>query len=461
MTDIYADRGITGTSAEKREEFQRLLADCRRGLIDRVLCKSISRFARNTTECLEAIRELKALGIGISFEKEGIDTSKVSGEMLTAIFASLAQAESESISRNGALGVQMRMKNGTFVPSTQPYGYRRLGKEIVIYPPEAQQVRRIFDEYLSGYNAREIANRLNGDQCMELPRVWNYKAIISILRNEKYTGNSIWQKSYQADTLPRQERRNRGEQAKYYAAETHPPIVTQEIFDKVQNLLAVRKEKYFGQRKTYISLSPGAIYCGYCGVHTRKKMINGKCYHICRNHDVDSKACPITGVPATEIHRAFFRLYYKLKHHSHEILSPLLADLQTIHNRRFLWSPDIIELNKQISNITSQNQLLTMLKQQGGVDPDIFISRSNELAEQLRIVKQEKARLLNAAGDDTIARTQELMEVIETGPDFLDEFDEELFGELVEKIIVESNERLRFRLKNGLELAEKIERTVR
>lgn len=94
--------------------------DCRRGLIDRVLCKSISRFARNTTECLEAIRELKTLGIGISFEKEGIDTSKVSGEMLTAIFTALAQAESESISRNGTLGVQMRMKNGTFVPATQP-----------------------------------------------------------------------------------------------------------------------------------------------------------------------------------------------------------------------------------------------------------------------------------------------------------------------------------------------------
>ena len=126
-----------------------------------------------------------------------------------------------------------------------------------------------------------------------------------------------------------------------------------------------------------------------------------------------------------------------------------------------LWSPDIIELNKRISNITSQNQLLVMLKQQGGVDPDIFISRSNELAEQLRTAKQEKERLLNAEGDETIILTQELMAVIEAGPDFLDEFDAELFGELIDKVIVESNERLRFRLKNGLELAERIERTVR
>ena len=98
MVDIYADRGITGTSSKKRGDFQRLIADCRRGLIDKILCKSISRFARNTTECLDAIRELKALGIGVEFEEQHIDTAKLSGEMMTAIFASMAQAESEAIS---------------------------------------------------------------------------------------------------------------------------------------------------------------------------------------------------------------------------------------------------------------------------------------------------------------------------------------------------------------------------
>ena len=126
-----------------------------------------------------------------------------------------------------------------------------------------------------------------------------------------------------------------------------------------------------------------------------------------------------------------------------------------------LWSADVVELNKRISNITSQNRLLAMLKQQGGVDPDIFISRSNELAEQLRNAKQEKERLLGASDNETIAQTQELIEIIDAGPDFLEEFDAELFGELIEKIIVESNERIRFRLKNGLELAETIERMVR
>ena len=203
------------------------------------------------------------------------------------------------------------------------------------------------------------------------------------------------------------------------------------------------------------------MQCGYCGSRFRTYQENGIPYRICRTHADKASDCPIKRIPEAELHSAFCRLYYKLKHHSDQILVPLIADLQTIRTRRFLWSPDIIELNKQISNLTSQNQLLAMLKQQGGVDPDIFISRSNELAEQLRAVKQEKSRLLNEKGDDTIARTQELIETLDAGPDFLDAFDGELFGELVEKIIVESNELLRFRLKSGLELTEKMERTVR
>ena len=139
----------------------------------------------------------------------------------------------------------------------------------------------------------------------------------------------------------------------------------------------------------------------------------------------------------------------------------MLTDLQTIRNRRMLWSLDVIELNKKISELTSQNQLLASLKQQGLVDPDIFISQTNVLTEQLRSVKLEKERLLDTEQDNAIASTRELMDILKEGPEFLPDFDTELFGELVDKIIVDSNDRLRFRLKNGLELPEPIERTVR
>ena len=186
-------------------------------------------------------------------------------------------------------------------------------------------------------------------------------------------------------------------------------------------------------------------------------------YWVCIGHDKKRHGiqCGIMPIAEDEIMASFLRLYYKLKHHGESILSQMLSSLQTIRNRRMLWSLDVIELNKQISELSSQNQMLTTLKQQGLIDPDIFISQSNELAEQLRAAKLKKERLLVADSDNTIAQTQELIETLETGPDFLDAFDAELFGELVDKIIVDSNEQLRFCLKNGLELTETIERTVR
>ena len=161
------------------------------------------------------------------------------------------------------------------------------------------------------------------------------------------------------------------------------------------------------------------------------------------------------------INAAFCRLYYKLKHHSGFIFTQMLSNLQKIRYSRMLWSEDVISLNKKISDILSQVQFLTQLQQTGGVDPDTFITSNNKLSEQLRRLKQEKARLLDTDSDDLADRTRDLMDVLEDGPDFLDSFDAELFDALVEKVIVDSNERLRFKLKNGLELTEQIERTKR
>ena len=162
-----------------------------------------------------------------------------------------------------------------------------------------------------------------------------------------------------------------------------------------------------------------------------------------------------------EIERAFLRLYYNLRHQGLPILHQLRADLQSARKGKLLWSLDIVALNQKIADITRQDRLLAQLKQQGLVDPDIFISRRNELAGQLRAAKLEKERFLEAEEDQTIQLTQELIEALEAGPDFLDAFNGELFRELVDKIIVESNDRLRFRLANGLELTEPIKRTVR
>ena len=173
-----------------------------------------------------------------------------------------------------------------------------------------------------------------------------------------------------------------------------------------------------------------------------------------------TKDCAITQIPEHEIEGAFLRVYHKLQR-GKSILVQMAANLQTARNGKILWSAGIVELNNQIADITRQDRLLAQLKQQGLVDPDIFISRRDRLSEQLRAVKLEKEHLLESEENQTIRQTQTLLETLESGPEFLDAFDKELFRELVDKIIVESNERLRFRLINGLELTESIERTVR
>ena len=212
MVDIYADEGITGTSVEKREDFQRMMQDCRKGKIDRILVKSISRFARNTKDCLAAVRELKELGVSVQFEEQGIDTSKVSSEMVTAIMASLAQKGSESISGNVRWGVQKRMEDGTYVASSAPYGYRLVNLRLEIQPEEAEIVRWIFQQYLAGANVNEIAKELN-TKSAENDHKWYKAGITYILSNERYIGDCLWQKCYMTNTFPPKQVINKGEKS--------------------------------------------------------------------------------------------------------------------------------------------------------------------------------------------------------------------------------------------------------
>ena len=462
MVDIYADEGITGTSVAKRDDFQRMMADCRRGLIDQILVKSISRFARNTKDCLQNIRELKELGINVRFEREGIDTVNVSSELITAIYAAFAQKESESISDNMRWSYQRRMESGTFLPSSMAYGYRLDGKKIVIDPEAALVVSRIFQWYLSGVNKTEIAKRLNEEGVPSgQQKQWYAAAVRYILTNEKYTGDSLWQKTYTSHTLPATRYKNTGEYEQFYAMGTHPPIISKEAFEQAQQLAQKRKSTYGKKlRREPYPLSQ-KISCGHCGSSYRRKEQVSSAYWCCRKHDTSVKDCPIAPVAEESLYGAFCRLYYKLKHQSIPILEQMLTSLQLIRNRKMLWSPDIVALNKRISDLSSQNQTLAFLKQQGLVDPDIFIAKTNELTKQLRQVKLEKEKLMDAESDMTALQTRNLIDILEGGPEFLDSFDAELFGELVEKIIIESNDSVRFCLKNGLELRESIERTVR
>ena len=465
LVDLYADAGISGTSAEKRPDFQRLLSDCRKGRIDKILVKSISRFARNTMDCLKTIRELKAIGVGVCFEEQNIDTSQMTGELLTAAFSAIAQKESESISQNIRWSYRHRMESGTFLPSSVPFGYRIMGRSLVVDEEQAKVVRRIFDSYLAGQSMEAIAASLNAESVpvkMEgHNRTWMYTAISYILSNERYTGDSLWQKTYATDTLPARQVRNHGEREQYYAEATHAPIIDKEVFRAVQELKESRNEKYGPRSRCQSSPLGRKVFCGECGSRFRKKVCRGVVYWACLGHDKDRQTCSVQQIPEAELYAAFLRMYHKLRLHGEPILKQMISNLQSVQERRMLWSLEIVELNKRISDISDQDRTLASLNKLGLVDPDIFIAQSNQLAQQLRAAKLEKEKVLGTENDDTLSKTQELLELLETMPEFLPDFDEDIFAALVDRIIVDSSSAIRFQLINGLKLRETIERSAR
>lgn len=233
---IYADEGITGTSTKHREQFNRLLDDCRAGLIDRVLVKSASRFARNTADALASVREMKSLGVTVVFEKEGFDTETANGEMILSMICAAAQEESLSISQNTKWGIRKKMHDGTYITSLTPFGYKKIDRQLFPDEKEAATVKEIFNLFLNGFSTAEIANHLNTNH----PKpdvIWRSASVRFILRNEKYIGDSLFQKNYTPDTLPLKSCCNTGQLPKYYVEGTHPGIISKDEFERVQSLL--------------------------------------------------------------------------------------------------------------------------------------------------------------------------------------------------------------------------------
>ena len=262
-------------------------------------------------------------------------------------------------------------------------------------------------------------------------------------------------------TIPRWASRiyNHGQKAKYYIEGSNPPIVSQETFEKAQAL--TRRRQITKDNTAQNHPLQKQIYCGCCGAVFKRQQPRETEYWICYSRYESKESCDTPSVSTEAIEDAFCRLYYKLKHHGEPILSQMISTHLEIKSRRMLWSLDVIELNKRIADRTNQNQLLTMLKQQGLVDSDVFISRSNAIAEQLQKAKQEKSRILEAEGDQTVQQTQELIDILAESPAFIDTFDADLFSALVDRIIVEDGEHVSFQMKNGLRLKEWVERMRR
>ena len=424
MVDIYADEGISGLEARNRDEFNRMMADCREGKIDRVLCKSISRFARNTQEYIQFVRELLRLGISIHFEKENIDTGKMTSEQIAQIYGAFAQMESTSHSSNMRFSVRMRMENGLFVPPSVPYGYRLAGRDLEIVPEEAEVVRRIFSAYLSGQGKDDIAKELNqlGVDRGRNREKWYPSTVAYILTNISYTGNMIWQKSYATDTIPFQQVRNRGQKPRYFVEHSHPAIVSSEDFQRVQKLMSFRNGQFRGTvRQRRETLYSKRIYCGECGSLCRKKVTGGKTYWVCRRHDSDKADCPIPQIPELEITAAVLRLYHKLKLGLETVLRPVLTQLQELRERELRSNRKISDIDNEIARISEQNLVLVRLKSKGYVDSALYLSQMDEIEHKLRELRKLRRRLLETAGEDRqIQETERMLEYLTDSPEWLD-----------------------------------------
>lgn len=439
-----------------RDDFNRILADCREGKIDRILVKSISRFARNTKDYIQTVRELLRLGISIYFEKENIDTGKMSSEQIAAIYGAFAQMESTSHSNNMRISVRIRMEKGIFLSPSVPYGYRLRERELEIVPQEAEVVKEIFAAYLAGRGRDDIAKELN---CRGIPRQnsqekWHPSTISYILTNIAYTGDAIWQKTYRTDTIPFQKVRNTGQKPRYFVDEANPAIVSKEDFQRVQELMASRNRIIKRNRS---SLYSKHIFCGNCGGMSRRKLTNGKAYWVCHRRDREKAACSIPQIPEDEITKALLRLCNKLKQGN--ILSPLLAQLEELRERELRSNPKVNDIDRELARLSEQNLVLVRLKSKGYMDESMYRSQLDEMNLKLRELRKLRRKLLDSAGEGKeIQNTREMLDYLENSPDFITQMTSEIFETVVEKIIIQSAAQITFRLRNELELTEIIER---
>lgn len=459
LVDIYADEGITGTDMEKRDDFKRMLSDCRKGRIDKILVKSISRFARNTRDCLVTLRELAARGVSVQFEKENIDTGALTTEMLVSVFASMAQEESISISENQRMSYQRRMERGEFITCKAPFGYRLVnGKNLEIDENEARLVRWIFQEYLNGKSTKYLAGQL---QLMAVTTTdgkgfWHYSAVRYILTNEKYTGDTLCQKKF-TEGFPYVKKLNKGERDQYYVENTHPAIISREIFDKAQKL---RLGKDAGGKKVHKKyLLSCKMFCGECGsvFERRLNRKSGNIVWVCQRHDERAADCSIGRVAESKIYAAFVKMYNKLRQNVEVVLQPALKQLAGLNEAMLRDNPAMLEINKAIADTAEQEYKLNKLQTAGLLDADACIAKTRSINARLLELRAKRRRLLeNEEIEDLSENLRQTIGELAIGPEKLVEFDENIFRALVERITVKSNGRLIFRLYGGIELPEEI-----
>jgi len=462
---IYADEARSGTKLQKRDDFLRMMKDCEDGRIDMVITRSVTRFARNTVDSIQAIRRLKELGIAVYFEKEHINSLSEKSEQMLTILSSLAQGESESNSTNNKWAAVKRFQDGTFVLSCPAYGYtKNENGELIIQEEEATVVSRIFQDYLNGKGTYIIAKELTDEHfpTIRIAEKWNDGVIKEILLNPIYSGNLLLQKTYTTEVLPFKRKHNRGQMPRYFIEDNHEAIISPEQEETVKKIMEYRRKQHgLDSEKCQNRYNfSGKLLCGECGsTFRRQKIYIGKPYEkvqwCCHQHIEDKTKCSQKAVREDVIQKVFILMWNKLISNYTEILLPLLDVLKKLRMDE-QQAQDIGDCNNKIMELTEQSHILSRLISKGDMDPAVFIECQNTLTLELAAAKKKRNQLLDSNGfEQEIAGTELLLELIKNNPGIIEEYNEELFSQAVENVIIQCD-RITFRLINKLELTEAI-----
>lgn len=455
LVDIYADEGITGTSTERREEFQRLMQDCARGKIDRIITKSVSRFARNTVDCLSAVRQLSAMGVSVLFEKEQIDTAAMSSEIMLAMIGTQAQDESISISTNMRWSYEKRMKNGSFITNCAPHGYRLKDGELLIEPQEAEVIKTIFQMFLSGVSRVRIAKFLNQNGIThggENAR-WNDFAIGYILENEKYAGDALLQKTYTPNTLASRSIPNRGERKRYYIEYSHTPIISKEDYKKAQYLLQNNNRKNRTHSRYLLS---HLLRCPYCGYTYRRVGEGEGAYWKCGYRGAYASPCPPIRIDEEDILMTLGRMLEILKENLDSILKPTISKLEQARAKINGTTAKVYEIDCEIAVLSRKLHNIARLQTAGILDPADFTAQNGIVNQQITALRRKRSALLNQSEDsDNLKKLEEVcdtLEIWEPG----EKLEQSILYKIVDKITVLSESELSIQLLGGLTLHEQL-----
>ena len=461
---LYYDEGISGTKKEKRPELLRMIRDCESNRVDFIITKSISRFARNTMDCLELVRQLLNIGVFIYFEKENLNTGDMEGELMLSILSGFAAEESASISQNMTWSISKKFQNGSFIIGSPPYGYANVNGEMVIVPEEAEVVKRIFSECVSGKGGSVIAKGLNRDKIpARRGNHWSTGTVIDMLRNEKYKGDALFQKTYTDNNFNR--RPNKGEKDQFYCKNHHEPIVSKEVFSKAQKLMTQRAKNIRKTANTEVYKNryvlSGRIICGECGSKFKRRtnFSAGRKYisWSCIGHIEDKNSCSMLFIRDGEIKSTFATMMNKLAYSRKIILEPLYDAISKNQEECDLERIDAID--KRMEQLTEERNTLIGLMTKGFLEPALFSKERNALDSEMKNLTTEKTNLVMTFTSGT-SQEDEVKALLEhvSKDKFDGNYTDEVFKKFVENIIVNSRDELTFRMKCGLSLKERVVR---